>query len=370
MRRAAALSVALVLASCGSSAPGRTRSWPVMGTIATATIGATGPGADPAIADAAIVSARASFDRVNAVMSNWSASSELSMLNREAGRGPYAIRDAALARCVAAALDAAGKTGGAFDPTVGPLMTAWGFRPHAPRVPTDREIASALALVGAAHVSYTPATRTIRFDREGVELDLGGIAKGCALDDARDAIAATKTSGLLDLGGNLAWFGDPRTPLQRLLGGGATTAAIVDPNRPGEVCARVRLGTGYAVATSSDVENHFTIAGVSYGHIMDPRTGRPSTTDVVQATAIDRSGTVADILSTALFVGGSARAPAILAAYPTAQAVLLVREGDRLVLIASASLSSRLEVTASAGLAAGSPRLTLPAANMASSHSD
>ena len=102
-----------------------------MGTYATVVVRGTGDAEGTRAAE----TTRAVFDRVEATMSNWSPASELSRLNREAGRGPYRIDDPGLASCVEAALRGAEETGGAFDPTVGPLMTLWGFRPKAPRVP-------------------------------------------------------------------------------------------------------------------------------------------------------------------------------------------------------------------------------------------
>jgi thiamine biosynthesis lipoprotein len=325
-----------------------------MGTTARATV----IDADEAAAEEAVLRVRRVFDRVDATMSNWSADSELSRLNRAAASA-YRIEDEDLAACIEAALDAAPRTGGSFDPTVGPLVTLWGFRPKAPRVPDAGAIAEALSRVGADAVRYDRTSRTVRFDRPGMEIDLGGIAKGYALDVARKQVAGAGRFGLLDLGGNLAWFGAPP--------GGSVVLSISDPWRPDLPCAEARLPAGYAAATSSDVENHFVVDGVSYGHIMDPRAGRPAVTDVIQATAVHPSATVTDVLSTALFVGGASRAASILAAYPGSEAVLIVRDGPRLALLASRSLEGRLRLVPGAGFTADSPRFTLPAATMAPS---
>jgi thiamine biosynthesis lipoprotein len=320
-----------------------------MGTIARVDLVAE----DERTAADAAEEVRRVFDRVNATMSNWSPDSELSKLNREAGRGGSKIVDADLAACIAAGLDAARKTGGAFDPTVGPLMTAWGFRPRSSRVPTDPEIEILLERVGASKVHLDPSGPSIRFDRDGMEIDLGGIAKGYAVDLARRALAGRPVSGLIDLSGNLGWL--PARP-----GDVPPIAGIKDPSDPDRVIAQVRLRPGAALATSSDVENHRTVDGKTIGHIMDARTGRPAETDVVQATAIHPSATVADVLSTALFVGGSRGAAEVLAAYPGAEAVLIVREDGRLAILASASLQGRLSDLH----LTGAPRFVLPAATI------
>ena len=98
-----------------------------------------------------------------------------------------------------------------------------------------------------------------------------------------------------------------------------------------------------------------------YGHVMDPRTGRPARTDVIQATAIDPSATTAEVLGKALMVAGSAGAPAILRRFPTARAVLVVRDGERLAVLASEGLRDGLKLAADGRFAPDSPRmLALP----------
>ncbi|HZN55232.1 MAG TPA: FAD:protein FMN transferase [Candidatus Polarisedimenticolaceae bacterium] len=355
MRRAVAATLA---AACASAcAIGRTeRSWPVMGTYARVAV--SGGPADAR--ERAIAIARAAFDEVNASMSNWSETSELARVNREARSGTARVDDAELAACLAAALDAAEATGGAFDPTVGPLMTLWGFRPRRPRVPTDEEIERALAHVGSARVVHDRDARAIRFEDAGMELDLGGIAKGCALDLAAARLRGERGTGLraitLDLGGGMM-----------ALDGRGAAIGLADPEDAERgTLATIRLPGDRGVATSSDAENRFESDGIRYGHLMDARTGRPAATDVLQATAVHPAGTTSDLLSTALFVAGSRGAAEILRRYPGAEAVLIVREGGRLAMIASASLSGRLSLAASARerFTPDSPRFTLPPATM------
>jgi thiamine biosynthesis lipoprotein len=120
-------------------------------------------------------------DRIDRLMSHYKPESPLSRVNREAAQRPVAV-DPELFDFIAEAMRYHRESGGAFDITVGPLMTAWGFFRGEGRVPSDGELALVRRRVGAAHVALNPADRTIAFDQHGVELDLGGIAKGYAVD--------------------------------------------------------------------------------------------------------------------------------------------------------------------------------------------
>lgn len=272
-----------------------------MGTFATVSV--DGP-------DAAADAARDVFDRVNRTMSNWDPASDLSRLNTAARVGPVTVDDPDLLACLARAFEAARATDGAFDPTVGPLMTLWGYRPRAKRAPTQDEIDATLANVGYAKVRLLAGT--VRFEAPGMEIDLGGIAKGFALDLARErVVAAGGRSALLDLGGNLLVFGPPPSGRYWEIG-------VKDPRAPERIAGVLEIREG-SVSTSGNYENP--------GHLMDPRTGRTAETDVLAATVVAPSGAVADALSTALCVAGSERAPAILGRYRDARAVLFLEDG-------------------------------------------
>ncbi|MBK7670418.1 MAG: FAD:protein FMN transferase [bacterium] len=310
---------ALVLLSCAT-----TPSWTanaavatreearyVMGTIAT--VSASAP--DEAAALAALDAAWAAFALVDARMSTWRDDSDLARVNAAAAlRSVAAPRD--LLEVAAAALRWAAETDGAFDPTVLPLLRAWGLQGGAPREPAADELARTLAATGARHVQVDTVAGTIGFAREGVALDLGGIAKGYALDVARKAMLESgATAGVLDLGGNLLVFGH-----------GERRAAIVAPDDPEAVVGEVSVGNG-AVATSGQYERFVEVAGRRRGHILDPRTGLPVAREG-SVTVVAPTGLVADVLSTALFVLGPDKAETLLARHPGASAVFVMpREG-------------------------------------------
>jgi thiamine biosynthesis lipoprotein len=156
-----------------------------------------------AVADLALQSLLV-FHRVDSLMSNWSETSEVARINREAGRGQIRVHPevADVLRC---AMEVTRQCDGAMDITVEPLVRLWGFLGGEPRVPAPDEIAKALQRVGADKVRFSPDAGTIAFAREDVKIDLGGIAKGYGVDAvARVLRRAGVRDALVDLSGNMA----------------------------------------------------------------------------------------------------------------------------------------------------------------------
>jgi thiamine biosynthesis lipoprotein len=167
-------------------------------------IEAYGPDAEalPLIADEALDE----VDRIDRLMSHYKAGSPLSRVNREAGHRPVAL-DAELFDFIADAMRYNRDSDGAFDVTVGPLMKAWGFFSGEGRVPSEDELAAARRLVGATHVTLNASARTISFDEPGVELDLGGIAKGYAVDRAVRVLRQRQIAAALVSAGGSTLYG-------------------------------------------------------------------------------------------------------------------------------------------------------------------
>ncbi|MDX1389096.1 MAG: FAD:protein FMN transferase [Acidobacteriota bacterium] len=307
------------------------RRWTVMGTYATATIyHRTEQGAEEFLE-----AVRDAFEAVDRSMSNWQSDSALNAVNRGAAAAPYVVEDPELYRCIKIALEYGRTTGGAFDPTVGPLVDLWGFRTDTPAVPDVAAIEETLRHVGWEKVELIKVARAIRFRDPRVRLDLGGIAKGYALDVAARAFAQSGTvAGLLDLGGGMyAWKAPP--------GADSWRVGIRDPDVAEGVMATVEL-VSRAIATAGNYENVFDQNGESFGHIFSPRTGRPARTDILSATAIADAGVDADALSTAMFVAGSRGSAEILRNARRIEAVLLVEGRSGLEVLASASLQGQL----------------------------
>jgi len=246
---------------------------------------------------------RAAFDRelalADRLFSGWSASSEISRLNRHASTDPFPISPETL-QALELARRASELSGGAFDVTVAPLVEAWGFGPS----PTERRAPGAEALQALrARVDY----RLLQLDRKrssvtklrpDVACDVSALAGGWAADRiARALVALGHQHVLVDVGGEVSARG-------RRADGSRWRVAVEWPDQARERTLVLELEDA-AVATSGDYRKAWTDAqGHRFSHILDPRTGRPIAHDLASVTVVDRDGAWADALATALLVLG------------------------------------------------------------------
>lgn len=273
----------------------------VMGTTAELWVDGVEPAA-PAL-DAAF----AVLDAVDASMSLWK-ESELRALNRSGDARVSPLLFETLRR----ALDVAADSGGAFDPTVEPLLRARGAYGESPRRPAGSELRRLLQRVGFGRVQLEAATRRVRLEH-GTALDLGGIAKGYAADLALDELRrAGARRALVDLGtSSQCVFGDTLT---------LEVAHPLDPTQPAWATFTLRDACVASSSTSQRGE-----------HILDPRSGRPAE-GLLGATVVASEGAEADALSTALFVLGPEPGLRLLARRGAQGFVLLRRRGRSLML--------------------------------------
>ena len=292
------------------------RAWPVMGTMLVVTVWVT----DSSSAVPALLAARDSVRLVDSLMSTYRSSSDVSRINAEAG-DPEAVRVAPQTMSVLRQARLYWRLSeGAFDPTIGPLVRAWGFEGGRGRRPSGRALDSLRRLVGFGDVLLDSAQSTVRLPRAGMRLDLGGIAKGFALDLARRALRDDAIrSGTIDLGGNMLLFGRPP-------GGGRWRVAIVDPLRRDRVVGRFALDSG-AIATSGDYENYVVVGGRRYGHLLDPRTGNPKR-GILSATAVGPLGEWSDGLSATFFLLGPQRGVRLADSLPGIAGLWIVDRGQ------------------------------------------
>ena len=197
------------------------------------------------------------------------------------------------------ALDCAARTGGAFDPTVYPLVCLWGFPSGEYHIPTEAELTGALAHTGAQHLQLDGAAAALD---AGCSVDLGGIAKGYAAEQCAHQLEETGAqAAMLSLGGNVQTLGLKPD-------GSKWTVAIQDPNNTSSYVGVINVGET-AVITSGSYQRNFTDThGKFYHHILKPSTGYPVTNSLVSVTIICTDGVMADCLSTAMFVLGETAA--------------------------------------------------------------
>ncbi len=327
------VAIAVAPAACAPEEP-YTKETFVMGTKAWVTIA----GLKKAEAEQAALAACRELYRIESVMSNWRDSSEVSRLNRESRGRPVRVSPE-LFSVIDSSLYYAGKTFGAFDVTVRPLVVLWGFEGgSAKRIPSDAEIARARALVGYRKVELDRAASTITLPA-GTEIDLAGVAKGYAIDRCIGILKGLGvTNAFVNLGGNVFAIGSAPGKSGWPIGirdpwGGTTTVGTV-------------LLRDEAVATSGNYENFVEIQGERFGHLIDPRSGRP-VSSVLSATVIAPTGLESDALSTGFFVLGPDGAKKAAASLPGVRALVAIPGEDRISYIQIGDFDGTLTLSGS-----------------------
>lgn len=277
--------------------------------------------------------AQAAFDRIaalNAVMSDYEYDSELSTLSRTAGSGQAVHVSDDLWRVLVRAQALARRTDGAFDVTIGPVISLWRKARREGTLPEPTRLARALASSGWRNLVLDPHAHTATLRVPGMRLDLGGIAKGYAMDEALKILEQHGINRALVSGGGDMTVSDPPP------GKSGWRIEIAPLDVPDAPPARFVLLRHTGLATSGDLFQHVEIDGVRYSHIVDPHTGI-GLTDHSLVTVIARDGMTADSLSTAVSVLGPDRGVALADHEKAAvcivrkpAAVIEVRENSRL----------------------------------------
>jgi len=275
---------------------------------------------------AANTAAEAALDRVtqlDAICSDYKATSELRRLCAEAKPGQAMPVSVDLARVLERSQQVSKLSGGAFDVTVGPLTKLWRRARRQKKLPPADRLNQARSLVGYRLVSVDGRARQVTLKRAGMRLDLGGIAKGYAVDRAMEILAHHGfTRSMVDGSGDLA-VGDPPP------GRAGWKVAVASLENPDRRSVEVLELANTAIATSGDAFQSVTIDGTRYSHILDPRTGLGLTSSS-SVTVLAADATTADAMASAVSVMGPVAGQRLVAGTRGVESLFVTRTKNRL----------------------------------------
>jgi thiamine biosynthesis lipoprotein len=298
-----------------------------MGTLVTITAVAK----NEAVAQAAATAGFAEIHRLEELLSTWIPASELSRVNTSAGVRPVSVSPETLA-VVQNALQVAEMTNGGFNIAIGPAVDAWNVI-GSQRIPTESELDELRPFVNLQAVHADVRAQTIFLEKSGMRIDVGGIGKGYAADQAAEALRkAGAVAGVVALSGDIKTFG--RLPDEKLF-----PIGIQHPRQDGSVLVWIDL-QDEAISTAGDYERFFERDGVRYHHILDPRTLQPAR-GCQSVTVIAREGVWADGLDTGIFVMGAELGMRLVEALPDVEAIIVDADGRLLV---SSGLKQRIRM--------------------------
>jgi thiamine biosynthesis lipoprotein len=270
---------------------------------------------DESSANAASDAAFARIAELDAMLSDYQAESELMQLCAKAGGPPVRVSDELYA-VLARSQELARRSDGAFDVTVGPIVRLWRRARRQHKLPDPERLEQARALVGAQHVRMNDETHTVQLLKPGMQLDLGGIAKGYAADEA---IRALKQRGidraLVAAAGDIVVSAPPPDEP-------GWTIAIVSPEGADRPPLDFLLLHDAGISTSGDTEQFMELDGKRYSHIVNPKTAQ-ALTERLQVTVIAPNGITADSLDTAVSVMGIEKGLQLIEATPHVAALLV-----------------------------------------------
>lgn len=245
--------------------------------------------------------------------------SDVSRINAAAGIQPVQVHDDVY-KVIERALYYAQISGGAFDPTVGPLVSLWEIGGGNPRVPSQAEIEQVLPLVNWHNVELDAQTRSVFLTRRSMSLDLGAIAKGYAADEAAAIIKRAEINrAIIDLGGNIVVLGERKD-------GNLWRVGVQNPNENRNEYIGILQITERSVVTSGIYERFFEEEGIRYHHIFSPSTGYPADNGLLSVTITAPNSMDADALSTSVFALGFVRGSALIESLPETEAVFIFND--------------------------------------------
>lgn len=259
--------------------------------------------------------------KVDDLMSDYKSDSEISLVNREAGDRAVKVSESTY-EVLQRSVEFSKMTGGAFDITVGPLVALFRNAKESKVAPSEEQIALARSKVGFEKLILDSENKTVQFSENGMLLDLGGIAKGYAIDKAIEAAQRCGAIGaMVDIGGDVRCFGLPPEGKDHWLIGLQDPNSAIEGIEGGGLLMVLKI-TNTAVATSGDYQQFVFIEGKRYSHIIDRRTGT-SAKGLSSVTIISDNATDADAIATSVSVMGAEKGLALIEKLPNTEAILI-----------------------------------------------
>ena len=259
-------------------------------------------------------------DRLEQQMTVYREDSELSLLNRTAHLAPVTV-EKRLYRLLDLARQIGCETRGAFDITAGPLIRCWGFYERKGRVPSPEELEAARRATGWDKVVFDDSAPSVFFRKKGVELNLGSIGKGYALDRAAELLRKAGLMNFMIHAGHSSIFASGNSN-----SGPGWEISIRDPHRPGRSLGSLRL-IDQGMSTSGSGQQFFIVNGRRFGHVLDPRNGEPCLS-TASCSTIATAAARADALSTAFFVMDPEEVESYCDAHPEVGSIVVTARED------------------------------------------
>ena len=328
------ISILIVAFGCGGKGIYK-RTELAMGTVVE--ISVADKDKDPEAIEKAICKAFDRIKEIEALMSSYLKGSDVSRINR-LGKGKYVAVSDETFEVIRTSIKFSKLSEGAFDITILPVLELWGFSSKIREdVPTQEEIGERLPLVNFRNILIDEEERAVGFSVAEMEIDLGGIAKGYAVDEA---IVVLKNEGIkkamVNAGGDVYCLGTKDNDQLWVIG-------IKHPRKPGQILTTLEI-KGQAIATSGDYEKYYTIKGKRYPHIIDPRTGRPVQNDVMSVTILAPTCLEADALATTCFVLGKEKGLKLIGSLDGVEGMIVSQQGSGIEVGFSKGLAGTLRL--------------------------
>jgi thiamine biosynthesis lipoprotein len=289
-------------------------------------------GGDEEEAETAIDEAFGEIHRIESLMSRWIIGSEISRINESAAEKPVKITGEVV-KVIRRAGEISKASGGCFDISIGALLELWGFEGNGNRLPGEDEVRRALQAVDYRAIHVDETAGTVEFKRKGMRIDLGGIAKGYAVDGAFELLTSRGYRNLIVNAG-----GDMRVGGKKIHG--PWVIGVQDPRDRSRILATLDA-SDISVATSGDYERYFEKDGIQYHHLLNPFTGFPAR-QCRSVTILAQNALSADALATAVFVMGPQEGLRFIEAMEGVEGLIVSADGE---IIVSEALKGKLRLT-------------------------